>query len=538
MIPLLLLVACAPHIPETTPGGPSVDLVVHGTVIPGDVERYIAVRDGIITAVTAERDPEWDGAPTLEAPLVTAGFVDAHAHPYGLGRLADRLVLTELPTYAATLAAFDDAPGEGWILGRGWDQNDWSDAPEGGWPLAVDLDAHTGERPAAVRRVDGHAVWLNTAALRAAGIDANTPDPEGGRLVRDAEGVPTGVLIDTAMDLVPAAPEPRDDVRRWLLGAAEQLTSAGLTGVHAMGVSDGVLDVYEELARTGELDLRVWIYVEPESRAHQRLVAHGPWSTGRVSVMGVKAFADGALGSRGALLTDPYSDEPEHRGAAIHAPAQIQHWATELLAVDASMAVHAIGDAAVHDTLDAFAAALAVRPEAARPLRVEHAQLVRPEDRPRFAELGVVTSMQPTHATSDMPWAEDRVGSERIDWAYSWRTLRDSGALLAFGSDLPVESHRPALGMWSAVHRTDRSGHPPGGWHPEERLTRDEAVEAFTTGAARAVGSTGGSLSVGAPADLSLWTVAEDGLWEPLGVVIEGEALGGSSAANGDEPRP
>jgi predicted amidohydrolase YtcJ len=379
-------------------------------------------------------------------------------------------------------------------------------------------------------------VWLNTAALTVSGITKDTEDPAGGRIVRDGSGAPTGVLIDEAMSLVQTPEDAPDDRRLWTAQAFELMAKAGLTGAHAMGLSDESLAVYTALAESGEMPVRIWAYVEPESQAAERLMATGPWTVGHLEVVGVKAFADGALGSRGAWLTDAYADEPGHFGMPIHAPADIQQWATALHATGASMAVHSIGDRAVHHTVQSFVAAHAAHPESQATLRVEHAQLLRPEDRLLMVEHGLIASMQPTHATSDMPWAIDRVGPERLQWAYTWRTVLDAGIPLAFGSDFPVESHRPALGLWSATHRTDLTGQPEGGWTPSERVSEDEAITAFTRGSAVAVGNdTLGFVRAGAPADLTLWSPASDVPWTPVGTVVDGQVVFVATIGAGSE---
>jgi hypothetical protein len=300
------LVGCASWTSAPVSETVSVDLIVQGELRPGDGSSVaVVVNDGqIVDVVSLDAVGErFTSARTLEAAVITAGFVDAHAHPYGLGRLDSQLVLTGINTYAATLTAVDSAPGTAWIVGRGWDQNDWSDAPEGRWPLATDLDAHSAGRPAAIRRVDGHAVWLNTAALTASGVTKDTPDPDGGRIVRDASGAPTGVLVDEAMSLVHTPDDAPADRLVWTARAFELMAEVGLTGAHAMGLSDESLAVFTALAESGEMPVRIWAYVEPESEAAERLMATGPWSVGHLEVVGVKAFADGALGSRGAWLT-------------------------------------------------------------------------------------------------------------------------------------------------------------------------------------------------------------------------------------------
>lgn len=510
---LAVVFACGGAEPTAAPPDPP-DMVVLGHSPRLDREVGVVVRGSVIDSVTTPEEAlalAGETTAVVRGDEVTAGFVDAHGHPSGLAKRRLQLDLTGAPTLAETLervrrwAATHD---QGWILGRGWDQNDWSDAPEGGWPTAAALDDVT-DRPTVLRRVDGHAAWLNSTALAAAGIDATTPDPEGGRILRDARGVPTGVLIDAAMGLYEVEAPPADVQQRALEEALDELAAAGLTGVHDMGVSDALLARYAALDTRGALPIRIWAYLDPDADATQRLLSEGPWGTDRLRVVGIKAYADGALGSRGALLTEAYTDEHGHHGLRITPDARIEELARRCLAVDAQLAVHAIGDAAVHETLDAFARAGA--PDGGPPLRVEHAQVVRPEDRARFAELGVVASMQPTHATSDMPWAPDRLGPDRVGWAYSWQSLRQTGAILAFGSDFPVEDHRPVFGLWAATTRTAPDGTPEGGWQPAQALDLADAIAGFTEGSAAAAGAQGlGSLQPGMTADLTVWDVDTD----------------------------
>lgn len=504
-----------------------VDLVVVGLTPEGP--GAVLIDEGRIVAVVSTSDARVGGAARrLEAERITAGFVDAHAHPMGLGNTLATLDVTGITSYRDTLARVAAWKGEGVITGRGWDQNDWSDAPGGGWPLAADLERALPGRQVALSRVDGHALWVSPGVLAAAGIVAETSDPPGGRIVRDAQGRPTGVLVDTAMDLVTLpAPSPEEAEQR-LVSALDLVAASGLTGVHDMGVSDETLAVYTELDQRGDLDVRIWAYLTPESQAAERLLRDGPWRGDRLAVVGIKAYADGALGSRGALLSSPYADEPGHAGLPVTPADQLRSLAVRCLQADAQLAVHAIGDRAVTEVLDGFQAAREAVPDSDALLRVEHAQVVRPEDRDRFAKLSVVASMQPTHATSDMPWAEDRLGPDRIGWAYTWRSLAESGALLAFGSDFPVEGVSPSLGVWAATTRTDARGMPGGGWMPDERLTEAEAIGAFTWGAARAVGETElGAIKPGMLADLTLWHAdrVPAGRLTPVGTVVAGEVV-------------
>ncbi len=280
----------------------------------------------------------------------------------------------------------------------------------------------------------------------------------------------------------------------------------------------------ESLDAEGALPLRVWAYVMPDSEAAGRLVTRGPWRGQRLAVVGIKHFIDGSLGSRGAWLHDDYADQPGHRGSPQGTVEVLAKDVVAGLKMGVQTAVHAIGDAGVDAALQAFSRARAEVPHIAARLRVEHAQVLSPGALSRFAQLGVVASMQPTHATSDMPWAGDRLGPQRLGRAYAWQDVLRAHAPLAFGSDFPVESYEPRLGLWAAVTRTAADGTPPGGWMPRQKLAIDQAVDAFTSGAAWAVEEQTrlGQLSPGFLADLSLWDVDERGMWWPVGVLVEG----------------
>lgn len=480
-------------------------ILVGGTVLTMDPAApqaaAVAVKDGRIVAVGADKDVlAWSGPTTrilrVTGGTVTPGLVDAHAHLLGLGTSLETVSLRGAATEeeAAARAGKSAAalPAGEWVLGRGWDQNLW---PGKKFPTAAVLDKAVGGRPAALRRVDGHAVWVSSAALAAAGVDRSTQDPPGGKIVRDAEGRPTGVLVDNAMDLIDAKiPAPQADVvRRRLLRGARAAVAVGLTSIHDMGISDATADVYRNLADEARLPIRVYAYLlGSDAKVAQSLshrIAEVDRSGAQMFVLrGLKLYADGALGSRGARLLAPYSDDPKNQGLWVTPPGELQRDIEAATQAGWQVAVHAIGDAANRAVLDDYAAVDRAQPgrAAALRLRVEHAQVVALSDLPRFAKLGVIASMQPTHATSDMPWAEARVGPERIKGAYAWKTLLDSGAHLAFGSDFPVEEPSPLLGLYAAVTRQDPSGNPAGGWYPDQRLTLDQALRAFTVEAAYA----------------------------------------------------
>ncbi len=424
---------------------------------------------------------------------VTPGLIDAHAHLAYLGNTLAQADLSGARSRAevvARLRAFEKtlAPGE-WLLGAGWDQNRWEEGA--GFPTLADLDAAFPDRPVYLDRIDGHAGWVNSAALRIAG-EAGRPlsgdwQPEGGRIVRDAAGNATGVLVDNAAALVSAhIPAPDDATREKRLEAAlREAVRNGLTGVHDMGVSRDELALMKRLADQGRLPLRIDAYADGNHEALADLCAQGLYRHpgGRLQMRGVKLFMDGALGSRGAAMLADYSDDPHNRGLLVTSPEDFEAAVRKADGCKVQVATHAIGDRGNRIVLDTYEKVLGAHKGDHR-WRVEHAQVVALEDIPRFAGLGVIASMQPTHATSDMGWAEQRVGLERIKGAYAWQRYLHSGAHLALGSDFPVEQVDPRLGLYAAVTRQDRDGQPPGGWQPEQRLSAAEALRGFTSDAA------------------------------------------------------
>jgi predicted amidohydrolase YtcJ len=422
---------------------------------------------------------------------VIPGLVDAHAHLAGLGTRLAVLDLTGTASASGVRGlvlerANAEAPGE-WIQGRGWDQNDWEVREFPTWRDLEGSESH----PVCLRRVDGHAAWLNRTALELCGIGGSTRDPDGGRIVRDGEGMPTGVLVDNAIELVTKIiPEPSFDerVRRMKLALAECLRF-GLTGVHDAGVGEKDLEVLRLLEERGELGIRVYAMIDADEPDFARSqLRRGP-SIGAdhaLDVRAIKLYADGALGSRGAALIDPYADDPSNRGLLVTSSEELLAWTTAAFENGFQVCTHAIGDAGNRVILDVYEQALAKTGAAdARP-RIEHAQVLAREDIQRFGRLGVIACVQPTHATSDMAWAGDRLGNERLDGAYAWRKLIGSGCRIACGSDFPVEAVNPLWGIYAALTRQDHDGNPDGGWRAEERMTLDEALRGFTTDAAYA----------------------------------------------------
>lgn len=473
----------------------------------------------------------YPGAKRIDAgdATVVPGLIDAHGHVSGLGmsRLQVDLVGTRsLDEALQRLQAFArDLPPGAWLLGRGWDQNDW---PERRFPSAADLDAAFPDRPVWLSRIDGHAGWANSAAMRAVGRDlAGDWQPEGGRIERDAAGAPTGIFIDGAMPLLDNAMPPLDEATatRALELGMQEAVAHGLTGVHDAGVSLAELRRYQALADAGRMPLRIHAMADGDGKALAHLCEHGAYRHpgGRLQMRAVKLYADGALGSRGAALLEDYSDDAGNRGLLVTAREDLAAAIGKAQRCGIQVATHAIGDRGNQVVLDLYADAWkggsASAPNADRRWRIEHAQVLAPADLRRLAELGVIASMQPTHATSDMPWAEDRLGPARVVGSYAWRQLRDSGARLALGSDFPVESVDPRLGLHAATTRTDGEGQPAGGWRPEELLTPFEALRGFTLDAAWAgFGEEEvGSLEAGKRADFVV--LGQDPLAIPAGAL-------------------
>lgn len=426
---------------------------------------------------------------------VIPGLIDAHGHVMGLGYALLRADLTGTHDKAEVIARLREyerqLPAGAWLLGGGWDQNRW---PGKTFPTAADLDAAFPERPVWLERVDGHAGWANSAALKATAASAPRAlngkwQPEGGRIERE-DGEPSGVFVDRAMDLVNAVvPAPDQAVREQALRKAlETAVANGLTGVHDMGVSRADLALMEQFADTGQLPLRIDTYADGNNEALADLCLNGLYrhAGGRLQMRGVKLYMDGALGSRGAALIEDYSDDPGNRGLLLTQPAALEAAVRKAHGCNVQVATHAIGDRGNRIVLDTYARVLADAKDSDHRWRIEHAQVVALDDIARFEPLGIIASMQPTHATSDMPWAQDRVGPQRIQGAYAWQRFLDSGARLALGSDFPVESPDPRLGLYAAVTRQDRAGSPANGWLPEQKLSAVEALRGFTADAAYA----------------------------------------------------
>jgi predicted amidohydrolase YtcJ len=456
--------------------------------------RVLAVGDDASVKLLARPGAAVDG---LDGRTVIPGLMDAHIHLEGYARSLVDVDLHEAPSKAEAVRrvaerAAESEPGA-WIVGQGW----WQELWEGrAFPTAADLDAATAENPVYLTAKSGHAAWGNSAALRLAGVTAETPDSKGGQIVRAADGTPTGVLLENAMDLVyDVIPEPApEQVAAWIEAAQPHLWAAGLTGVHDL---DGprCFAALQTLHARGALGVRVVKHIHPlDAFEHARALGLR-WGFGddMLRLGGLKLFADGALGTRTALMIEPYTGDPDNRGVAVTDKETMYGVVSAASAGGIPSLVHAIGDRAVREVLDVFErvrgeeAARGVPPEEMRH-RIEHVQLIHPDDRPRLGQLGIIASMQPIHATSDMEAAELYWG-DRVRWAYNWRVQLEGGARLVFGSDAPVEPVRPLWGVHAAVTRRLPNGRPgPEGWTPEARLTVDEALHAYTTGPAYAAG--------------------------------------------------
>jgi predicted amidohydrolase YtcJ len=440
------------------------------------------------------------------------GLIDAHGHILAMGAAMTRIDLVGTASLAEAqrrVSAYALAhPDRPWLLGRGWNQVIWN---LGRFPRAAELDQVTGARPAVLERIDGHATWVNTAALRAAGISRATPDPQGGRIERDAQGEPSGVLVDNAMDLVDkVVPKPTDEEQRAALRAAlAHMNSVGLTSAGDAGVSARDIALYREFADGGQLTARIYAMIADTGEDFHALSTQGPligYGGDFLTVRAVKLYADGALGSRGAAMLAPYADAPAQRGLLFMTDRDMEAKIETALKAGYQVNVHAIGDAGNRQVLDGFEAAYKAVGGRELRNRIEHAQVVSLADIPRFRQLDLIASMQPTHATSDMNMAEERIGKDRLKGAYAWRTFLDQGTRIAGGSDFPVESDNPFFGLYSAVARADHDGKPAGGWHPEQAMTLTEAFRAFTLDAAYAQHqeTTLGSLESGKWADFLL----------------------------------
>ncbi len=543
------------------------DLILHGAVVipidpPGSKAGAVAIRgDRVIYVGDDAGALALRGGGTrivdLQGRTLLPGLIDAHGHVSSLGfslLQIDALGTRSAEEVAAKVREAAGASRRGeWILGRGWDQNDWERKE---FPTSRLLDEAAPENPVALSRIDGHALWVSTRALEAAGVTRKTPDPEGGQILRDQVGNPTGILVDNAMLAVRAQipGATREQTRLAILASLNRCLDSGLTGVHDAGIPTEEADIYRQLAAGGELPIRVYAMLGGNSRTLSNyfetppivdLPLPGDLAGGFLTIRAIKLGIDGALGSRGAALLEDYSDARGNRGLITRPPEEIRSITSEAMRKGYQVCVHAIGDRGNRLALDALEGALSAAPAGDYRLRIEHAQVLAASDIPRFKAAGIIPSMQPTHCTSDMPWAQARLGRRRLEGAYAWRRILDTGARIAGGSDFPVESENPFLGLYAAVTRQDEKGRPRGGWRPEERMTMQEALRSFTLDAAYAGFAEGslGSIAPGKKADLLVLAanpltapVSELLTMKPLAVIVAGKVVRSSPDLEGRLP--
>ena len=454
----------------------------------------------------------------LQGKTVLPGLIDAHGHILGLGAYllevdlrgasseqeAVSRVMQFIGKQKQTMVNNDNSLDVPWIIGDGWNQVLW---PTKSFPNKASLDKVLPNVPVVLSRVDGHAVWVNSKALELAGIDRNTPSPSGGEIVKDKMGEPTGLLIDNAEDLVQAViPKPSfTELEEHLEIASSHLLALGITSAHDAGIPQKVRTLYIDKAQKNELKMRIYAMLSATDPNIVDMLKAGHYQDKNafLSIRSVKAYGDGALGSRGAALLAPYSDDPSNSGLLVTEEERLPSLFNTVLGANFQLNFHAIGDKANRLALQQFNTSFGIFPENAQRHRIEHAQVIAVEDIPLFKEYGVIPSMQPTHATSDMNMAEDRLGKERLKGAYAWQTFLKQGTPIALGSDFPVELANVFHGLHAAVSRQNADQEPTDGWIGSERLSRTQAFRGFTLDAAFAAFQEDliGSIEVGKKAD-------------------------------------
>ena len=477
------------------PKAPADLIVTNARVYTADDARPLveafAVRDGRIAFVGSQREAAVLRGPNTRVVdaggrTVIPGMVDAHAHFSGLAQTLRSVDLTGTNSLAEVIARVvaksTSVPKGTWITGRGWDQNDWGVTD---FPTHEALTAALPDHPVLLERVDGHAMYANMAAMKVAGVTAASKAPVGGQIIKDAKGNPTGVFVDNASNVLeekvpaPTAAEYKSALKE----AIALMHSWGLTGMHDAGASRMAIDTYEELAKAKELNLRLYVMISDDKAALDHYFAKGPQSAmydGQLWVRAVKLYADGAMGSRGAALLEPYSDDPNNSGLLKSTQEHIREVAERGLKAGFQINSHAIGDRGNRVVLDAYEQALKTVPTADHRFRVEHAQILHYDDIPRFAQLGVIPSMQASHQTSDMYWIGKRLGPTRLYGAYAWQSLLQTGVVIPNGSDFPVEQVNPLISFHAAIARQDERNWPAGGWFPEQKMSRDDALRSMT----------------------------------------------------------
>lgn len=500
-----------PAAPETAAES-GLTIFTGGTIYTGigaeTAEAVTIDAKGRIIAVSPPTSMDWDEREVtlidLDGAVMFPGFVDGHAHLLGIGQreltlnLEGTASIGELVTRIE--AEVQDVPAGQVVFGRGWIETGW---PEGRMPSAADLDAVSPDHPVILTRADGHALVANTAALTAAGITDDTPDVDGGKIERDAAGKATGILIDNAMGqayALMAAPSP-DDINRMLQVGGEAYSSRGWTGIHNMSVHPDHAASLEQLDVEGQMPLRLH---NAYDQAGFEIAASRAHETDTITNRAVKVYMDGALGSRGALLIEPYSDRPDTSGLSLMEPDALSALMVRAQDTDVQLAMHAIGDLANRRILETFEAG---EHETDNRWRIEHTQILHPDDIARVGALGLIASMQPSHAIGDLKFAPDRLGANRLYGAYAWRSLIDTGAVIVGGSDAPVEVGTPQIEFYAAVARKDLEGFSTDDWYPEEALSRQQALALFTSAPAYAAFMENelGTIEIGKLADFTVF---------------------------------
>jgi predicted amidohydrolase YtcJ len=539
--PALAALLLSAAVPAAAASAPPADLVIWGgPVYTADdahpTAQAVAVSQGRIAYVGAKAGAQARVGPKtrvidLHGAALFPGFTDSHAHLRGIGERELTLNLEGSKSAAEAaqrLKAWIAAhPEQKAIVGGGWIETGW---PEGRFLQRSDIDPVSGDLPVLLRRADGHALVANTAALKAAHIDESTPAPEGGQILKGPDGRLTGMLVDNAMRLVANAerrPGSGVDPELALKAAFRVETAYGWTGVHSMSVAWSDVPLLEAMAKRGEAPLRVYNMVDADQAGP--LFEKGPRASpdGRITTRGIKLYMDGALGSRGAKLFEPYSDAPGLTGTYVTQPDVMRPFLAKAFAKGIQVSTHAIGDKGNATALDLYEEAFradAAKGHASR-WRIEHAQILRPADIPRFHADGVIASMQPSHAIGDFHFAKARLGLARLKGAYAWKSVLASGGLLVGGSDAPVERGAPLIEFYAAVARKDLKGYSDSDWHPEETLSRNEALKLFTSSAAyaRFAEKDLGTISIGKRADLSAFSV--DLMTAPVAEIPKGHAV-------------
>ena len=486
----MLFFACTPSEPTTI-----VENINGYTIIGDDLKEFksVAIKNGKFIEINdVSLVEKYPNATIIDGrgKTLLPGLIDAHGHVMGLGFQQLNVNLMGISSLEATLDTLknyaDANPDLEWIQGRGWNQTLWE---ENEFPTAEDIDKVISDRPVWLSRVDGHAGWGNTKALQMAGVSKDTPDPQGGKIIRDGSGKATGVFIDAAQGYISSEiPAPTEKEQKLALEKAyAQMAKMGITSVHDAGVGVQAWNLYKEFTDAGNAKTRIYGMISGSGETFDELSKNGPvesYGNDMLALRSVKLYSDGALGSRGAAMLQPYSDDPGNVGLLFMEQEEMDAAVSKVVGKGFQANIHAIGDAGNRQVLDALEKAQNEHGDQGLRNRVEHAQIVALEDIPRFKELNIIASMQPTHATSDKNMAEDRVGPQRIKGGYAWKSFLEQGTVVAAGSDFPVEHSNPFFGLYSAVTRMDHSGNPEGGWYPNESLTREEALRAFTLDAA------------------------------------------------------